>query len=133
MTPSLMVETSALVAILLEEPGWKSLAEQVAASNAFTTCVNVFEASLAIVRERTVSPIMAFEIVRDTASQLDIEVTDYASGALPLAISARQAFGAGRHGLNMGDCLSYGAARLMRARLLYVGEDFARTDANDGL
>ena len=133
MTPSLMVETSALVAILLEEPGWKSLAEQVAASNAFTTCVNVFEASLAIVRERTVSPIMAFEIVRDTASQLDIEVTDYASGALPLAISARQAFGAGRHGLNMGDCLSYGAARLMRARLLYVGEDFARTDVNDGL
>ena len=126
-----MVETSALVAILLEEPGWKSLAEQVVASSAFTTCVNVFEASLAVVRERTVSPREAYEIVRVTAARLDIEVTDYTSGALPFAISARQAFGAGRHGLNMGDCLSYGAARLARARLLYVGEDFARTDVND--
>ena len=65
--------------------------------------------------------------------ELEIEVTDYATGALPFAVSARQAFGAGRHGLNMGDCLSYGAARLTRARLLYVGEDFARTDVNDGL
>jgi ribonuclease VapC len=131
MTPSLMVETSALVAILLEEPGWKSLAEQIVASIAVTTCVNVFEASLAVVRARTISPTQAYEIVRDMATRLDIEVTDYASAALPLAISARQAFGAGKHGLNMGDCLSYGAARFAGARLLYVGEDFARTDVND--
>jgi ribonuclease VapC len=31
----------------------------------------------------------------------------------------------------MGDCLSYGAAKESRARLIYVGEDFARTDVND--
>ncbi len=42
-------------------------------------------------------------------------------------------FGAGGHSLNMGDRLSYGAARMARARLLYVGDDFARTDVNDPL
>jgi uncharacterized protein with PIN domain len=31
-----------------------------------------------------------------------------------------------------GDCLSSGAAKRNRARLLYIGEDCARTDVNDG-
>ena len=128
-----MVETSALVAIVLEEPGWKSLAEQVVAASAFTTCINVFEASLALVRELAAPPKIACEIVLDVASRLDIVVTDYPAGALPFAASARQEFGRGRHGLNMGDCLSYGAARLAHSRLLYVGDDFARTDVNDAL
>ena len=37
MPPLLMVETSDLVAILLKVPGWKSRAEQIVASSAFTT------------------------------------------------------------------------------------------------
>lgn len=128
---TLLVETSALVAILLEEPGWKSLAEQVVAAQAFTTCVNAFEASLALVREKTISPTLAYDMVIEAAARLDVAITDYAADALPFAASARERFGAGRRGLNMGDCLSYGAARLARARLLYVGDDFARTDIND--
>jgi ribonuclease VapC len=132
MTP-LLVETSALVAIILEEPGWKSLAEQVVAGRALTTCVNAFEASLALVREKAISPTAAYEMVIEAAARLDVMVTDYAADALPFAAAARERFGAGRQGLNMGDCLSYGAARLVRMRLLYVGEDFARTDVNDAL
>ncbi|RBP16860.1 ribonuclease VapC [Roseiarcus fermentans] len=126
-----MVETSALVAIVLEEPGWEPLAELVVSAKAFTTCINVFEASLALVRELTASPKAAHEIVLGMASRLNIAITDYPAGAVAFAASARQEFGRGRHGLNMGDCLSYGAARLSGARLLYVGEDFARTDVND--
>ncbi len=45
----------------------------------------------------------------------------------------REKFGAGRHRLNLGDCLSYGAAKRNGARLLYVGEDFALTDVNDSV
>jgi uncharacterized protein with PIN domain len=44
---------------------------------------------------------------------------------------AREKYGAGRYRLNLGDCLSYGAAHQSQARLVYVGEDFARTDVND--
>ncbi len=127
-----MVETSALVAILLEQPGWKLLAEEVADARAFTTCVNVFEASLALVRERTVSPKIAYDIVVDAADQLHVEITDYAVAALPFAVSAREAFGAGRHGLNMGDCLSYGAARAKRARTSSATQAAAQPTTRSG-
>src|SRR5208283_2573837 len=126
-------ETSALVAIILEEPGWRQLAEQIVRAAAFTTCVNVFEAALAVVRERRMSPSASHEIVAEAAQRLGVEVRNYEIEAIPHAIAARERFGAGGRGLNLGDCLSYGAARRSRTRLLYVGEDFAQTDVNDQL
>ena len=131
MTETLMVETSALVAVILEEPGWRQLAEQIVRTTAFTSCFNVFEAALALVRERRLKPPEAYRLVLDAAARLAIEVRDYGADAIPFAVAGRERFGAGRRGLNLGDCLSYGAAKRNRARLLYVGEDFARTDVND--
>jgi len=48
----------------------------------------------------------------------------------PIAIDAYARFGKGRHaaGLNFGDCLTYAVASLAAQPLLYVGEDFSRTD-----
>ena len=47
-----------------------------------------------------------------------------------LATEAYAGFRKGRHpaALNMGDCLAYACAKSNRARLLYKGGDFARTD-----
>ena len=47
-----------------------------------------------------------------------------------LARDAFLSFGKGRHParLNIGDCFSYAAAKALNAPLLYVGDDFARTD-----
>ena len=131
MTETLMVETSALVAVILEEPGWRQFAERIVGATAFTTCFNVFEAALAVTRERNLTPSAAHLIVLESARQLDIEVRDYASPAISYAIDGRERFGRGRRGLNMGDCLSYGAARQSGAHLIYVNEDFAQTDVND--
>ena len=46
------------------------------------------------------------------------------------AVDAFRRFGRGRHAasLNFGDCLTYAAARLAGEPLLFVGDDFARTD-----
>lgn len=46
------------------------------------------------------------------------------------ALEAFRRFGKGRHpaGLNFGDCLSYAVARLAGHPLLFVGNDFSRTD-----
>ena len=126
-----MVETSALVAIILEEPGWRQLAERIVGASAFTTCFNIFEAALALVRQRDLTPSAAHRIVLETAARLDVEIRDYPSRAIRHAIVARERFGPWTRGLSMGDCLSYGAAKESRARLIYVGEDFARTDVND--
>jgi ribonuclease VapC len=125
-----MVETSALVAILLQERGWETLAEEVAASKAITTCVNVLEAALALSRERRHKPTAALDIVQALCESLDVQTMSIFPQMLLLAVGAREKYGAGRHGLNFGDCLSYAAARHFHARLLYVGKDFARTDVN---
>lgn len=47
-----------------------------------------------------------------------------------LAHEAFRRYGKGRHpaALNFGDCLAYAAAKARGARLLYVGDDSARTD-----
>lgn len=46
------------------------------------------------------------------------------------AVEAFRRFGRGRHpaGLNFGDCLTYAAAELAGEPLLFIGEDFSRTD-----
>jgi ribonuclease VapC len=46
------------------------------------------------------------------------------------ALNAFLRFGKGRHpaGLNLADCMTYAIASVAGQRLLYVGEDFARTD-----
>lgn len=48
---------------------------------------------------------------------------------LALALDAYTRYGRGTPAaLNMGDCFAYGCARAHGARLLYKGDDFARTD-----
>ncbi len=128
---NLMVETSALVAILLEEHGWQALAEQIAESEAATTCVNIFEATLALSHERQFKPTAALELVEAACKSLDVQVTGVLPALISTAVNARERYGSGRYRLNFGDCLSYAAARHSGARLLYVGNDFARTDVND--
>ncbi|MCW2333542.1 ribonuclease VapC [Rhodoblastus acidophilus] len=128
----LLVETSALVAIALEEPGWEKLAEAIAsANNPVTTCINVFEAALALSRVRELAPTETHSLVERLVAALGVEVAGISPEMIALAALARQRFGAGRYGLNFGDCLSYAAARHFKARLLYVGNDFAATDVND--
>ncbi len=49
---------------------------------------------------------------------------------LRIALDAYALYGKGRHPakLNMGDCFAYACAKTNHARLLYKGDDFARTD-----
>jgi ribonuclease VapC len=46
------------------------------------------------------------------------------------AVDPYTRFGKGRHaaGLNFGDCLTYAVARLAGQPLLFVGDDFSKTD-----
>jgi ribonuclease VapC len=127
----MMVETSALAAILLGEPERRDFLERIAAAERpFTVATAVFEAILAVCRQKSVAPVDAEAIVSALLAELRIEVTAFEPAMVSLAVEARQKFGSGRHRLNMGDCLSYAAARFQRAELLFKGEDFARTDVN---
>jgi ribonuclease VapC len=58
------------------------------------------------------------------------EGPDIGERELRLAIEAHSRYGKGRHpaALNLGDCFAYACAKANGARLLYVGDDFAKTD-----
>jgi len=127
----MMVETSALAAILFGEPERRDFLERIAETDSsFTIATVVFEAILALCRQKSVAPAEAEAIVSALLAELRVEVTGFEPAMIPLAVEARQKYGSGRHRLNMGDCLSYAAARFHRTELMFKGEDFARTDVN---
>jgi len=128
---TIFVETSALVAIMLQEEGWEQLADKIGeARKPITTAVVVFEATCALSRQRQLTPKQAHEIVLATIEAANVTVAGFTPQMTEHAVAARELFGKGRHpaALNMGDCLSYGAARYFRAPLLFKGDDFSKTD-----
>lgn len=64
----------------------------------------------------------------------DIRLVDIGERELELATQGYAEFGKGRHpaALNMGDCSAYACAKANRAKLLFKGEDFAKTDITSG-
>ena len=67
---------------------------------------------------------------------LGIVVLDIDDRTGALAVEAFERYGKGRGkkaGLNLADCMTYACARLHRLRLLYVGDDFSRTDIESAL
>ncbi len=82
----LLVETSALVAIALEEPGWEKLAEAIAsAKSPVTTCINVFEAALALSRVRELAPTETHSLVERLVAALGVEVAGISPEMIALA------------------------------------------------
>ena len=64
-----------------------------------------------------------------------VEVVPVIAVTAARVAEAYAAWGKGRHpaGLNFGDCFAYVLARETGAPLLYVGQDFARTDVVSAL
>lgn len=70
------------------------------------------------------------QIVDEFVDMFNIQVVAFDAAHLDLARKAFDHFGKGRHPakLNFGDCAVYATAKLANVPLLYVGNDFAKTD-----
>ena len=71
------------------------------------------------------------DVTRAFLSQGRIEITSIIAEDTALAMDAFARYGKGRGHraqLNLADCLSYACAKRLGAKLLYKGDDFARTD-----
>ena len=124
----MVVDTSALLAILLGEPErFDYIGLLAGADDPLISTATLVEASI-VMQART-----GDEGVQDLDDLLS------AAGVRPVAVDADQAvlarqafarFGKGRApaGLNFGDCFAYALARAMGRRLLFKGADFAQTD-----
>ncbi len=127
----MIVDASALVAILLNEPEADSfIATLEAAASSSVSPTSVFETVAAIVRVRACSVSDARVLVNDLLQEASIENAAITPEIGEAAITAFDRFGKGRHPaqLNMGDCYTYALAKNLRQPLLFKGDDFGRTD-----
>jgi ribonuclease VapC len=122
-----IVDSSALIAIVLREPGWEALAEKLSTSPAGTGAPTLAEAGIVLTAK--LGP-RGRSLLARVVQEARVAVIPFTDEHWPIAIDAYARFGKGRHaaGLNFGDCLTYAAARLANQPLIYVGENFAKTD-----
>jgi ribonuclease VapC len=124
----MVLDTSALLAILLNEPEASSMALAIAADpRRLLSAFTALETSVVVEAIKGENGGREFDLLVHKAN-LDIVPMD--AGQAELARSAWRKYGKGRHpaGLNIGDCCSYALARYTGEPLLFKGDDFARTD-----
>ena len=126
----MVIDTSALIAVLLGEPERDTFQELIARSDApVMSVVSVVEVSLVLHGRR---PTYDPRYLDDFLQQLGIEVVSVDAEQGKIARDAFRRFGRGQHParLNFGDCFSYAAAKASNVPLLFKGEDFSRTDVH---
>jgi ribonuclease VapC len=125
----MVIDTSALVAILLAEPEAARMLDAIAESHSrLVGTATVVEATAVMLGRKGESGRIALDAL---IGELDIEVVPVSPGAGKLAADAYAEFGrgVGHPGvLNYGDCLAYGVAVDLGEPLLFKGDDFAKTD-----
>lgn len=119
------VDTSALMAIILNEPEADAcIAALEAEDHLLISAATVAEAQI-VASRRNVGREMERLI-----DGLGLEVVSVTLASARRTAEAYGRWGKGINpaGLNFGDCFAYEIARENRCRLLHVGQDFARTD-----
>ena len=124
----MIIDTSALLAILQDEPERRAFNEAIeAAESRLMSAATFVETSMVIQSRYGADGLRDLDLLIAKA-EIEIAAVDAEQ-----AYAARRAFlhfGKGRHpaGLNFGDCFSYALAVVRRESLLFKGEDFSRTD-----
>ncbi|MGX1785816.1 type II toxin-antitoxin system VapC family toxin [Bosea sp. NPDC055332] len=124
---NLVVDTSAIVAIVMEEPEAVDFIAALASARTRTlTSVNLLEVQIVL----TFGKGMPAGAAEDFVARENIEIIPFDEDLSSLAFDAYRRFGKGRHPakLNMGDCAAYALARSRGLPLLCKGDDFAQTD-----
>ncbi len=127
----IVVDTSAICAILLREPEQPVFRLAIAdAGRALISAVSMVELAAVTGRDDAL-----FQAAGAFLRQpfVVVESVDVAQAAI--AVAAYRRFGRGRHaaGLNLGDVFSYALARQRGLPLLFKGSDFSRTDIRSAI
>ena len=119
------VDTSALMAVVLDEPEAPG-------------CIAVLESEQdVLISSGTVAEAMIVGAVRNVGPEMETLISQLGFEIIPVTgsvamriaqIYAKWGKGVNPAGLNFGDCFAYDVAKQNDCGLLYVGEDFSRTD-----
>ena len=124
----MILDSSAVVALLLKDPDHALLRQKIIAADVIGIgAPTLVEAGI----------VLSARMGQDARGMLarfidenEIIVIPFTEGHYGMAMSAWMKYGKGRHpaSLNLGDCLSYALAKIADMPLLCIGNDFPQTD-----
>ena len=124
----MIIDSSALIAIVTREPGYQRVVEKLrTAAAAAVGTPTLAETGI----------VLNAKLGTRSAGLLERMLDEFGVQEIPFsevhwreAVEAHRKYGKGRHraNLNFGDCMTYATARLAGAPLLFVGDDFSHTD-----
>lgn len=124
----MIIDTSAIVAILSDEPERRAFNEAIdEADSCLISAATFVEASIVIESSRGYDGLRDFDLFMATAGIQIVPVDEEQAQA---AREAFRRYGKGRHpaALNYGDCFSYALAETSGLPMLFKGGDFSQTD-----
>lgn len=125
----IVVDTSALIAILAREPEHQAFLRLLAGTDRrLLSAVTYFESGI-VMRARTGPG--GVDDLNDLLQELSAEIVPFDEAQARAALAAYARYGKGidpKASLNLGDCASYALAKAIGAPLLFKGTDFSATD-----
>jgi ribonuclease VapC len=124
------VDTSALMAIALNEPEAAACIEAIERDPDVLISAGTAAEALIVAGRRGVVAEM-----KTLLGDLGFETVPVTAASARRVAQAYESWGKGVHaaGLNFGDCFAYEAAKEHGCGLLYVGDDFSKTDVQSVL
>lgn len=124
----MVIDTSALVAILRDEPERSAFNRAIeAADRPILSVASFLEESMVIDTRHGPDGVRDLDLF---IAKADIDLVAVDADQAYVARAAFRSYGKGRHpaGLNFGDCFAYALAKTSGEPLLFKGSDFPLTD-----
>ncbi len=122
------LDSSALVAIMFTEPGYLELVDAILEADVVRVGAPTLVETGIVLAGRRGSPVG--RELEGLVRELALTIIPFGEAEWHRAIDAANRYGRGRHAaaLNFGDCLAYASAAVAGDTLLFVGDDFRKTD-----
>jgi ribonuclease VapC len=128
----MVIDTSALIEIFIDGPDAKRVksAMKSARGNRFMSAATLVECHIVVRRRFGEAAERSRNLLDRMIQRYGVAIEAWQEGHAKLAVEAYYKFGKGTGAglLNFGDCFSYALAKHRDDSLLFVGNDFGRTD-----
>ena len=126
----MVIDTSALVAILLGEPERARFIPRITDDRTrLISAASLLETAIVIESRKTDAGPRELDLF---VYRSELEIVPVDAEQVAIARLAHRTYGKGRHpaALNFGDCFAYALAKATGEPLLFKGDDFAKTDVD---
>lgn len=130
----MIVDTSAVIAVLNAEDGWQDYDRSLRSATDVQMSAATY-VELGIVVDRREDPAIS-RLLDRLMTQWSVKITELTPAQAAIARSAHRDFRRGTGhpaGLNLGDCFAYALAADTGQPLLFKGDDFSHTDITPAL